>query len=187
MAHPFAVVAFASPASLAIVSATEPDPAAEAIAASHEWLGMVDAGQYGQSWDEAAALFKQHISKSQWERAVGEVRKQTGALKTRKLESAQPAHQLPGVPDGDYVSSSIARRLLRPRLQPKQSRRCAMRMATGALRPIASGENAPEDGWNDTFGHPVGDKVLIQLSRSVPNLIRATDSWPAGATRNSSH
>jgi diguanylate cyclase (GGDEF)-like protein len=28
---------------------------------------------------------------------------------------------------------------------------------------------------NDTFGHPVGDKVLIQLSRFVPNLIRSTD------------
>ena len=31
------------------------------------------------------------------------MRKQTGALNTRELESAQPAHQLPGVPDGDYV------------------------------------------------------------------------------------
>ena len=103
MTHPFAVVAFASLASLATVSAAEPDPTAEAIAASREWLGVVDGGQYGQSWNEAAALFKQHISKSQWERAVGDVRKQTGALKTRELESAQPVHQVPGVPDGDYV------------------------------------------------------------------------------------
>jgi hypothetical protein len=103
MRHPIAVVAFASLASLATVSAAEPDPTAEAIAASREWLSVVDTGQYGQSWDEAAALFKQHISKSQWERAVGDVRKQTGALKTRELESAQPAHQLPGVPDGGYV------------------------------------------------------------------------------------
>lgn len=103
MTRPFAVVAFASLASLATVSAADPDPTAEAIAASREWLSVVDAGQYGQSWDEAAALFKQHISKSQWERAVGDVRKQTGALKTREFESAQSAHQLPGVPDGDYV------------------------------------------------------------------------------------
>jgi diguanylate cyclase (GGDEF)-like protein len=28
---------------------------------------------------------------------------------------------------------------------------------------------------NDTHGHPVGDKVLIQLSRFVPNLIRSND------------
>jgi len=103
MTPPLTVVAFASLASLATVSAADPDPTAEAIAASREWLSVVDAGQYGQSWDEAAALFKQHISKSQWERAVSDVRKQTGALKTRELESAQPAHQLPEVPDGDYV------------------------------------------------------------------------------------
>jgi hypothetical protein len=103
MKRAFAVVVFASLASLATVSAADPDPTAEATTASREWLSVVDAGQYGQSWDEAAALFKQHISKSQWERAVGDVRKQTGALKTRELESAQPAHQLPGGPDGDYV------------------------------------------------------------------------------------
>jgi diguanylate cyclase (GGDEF)-like protein len=28
---------------------------------------------------------------------------------------------------------------------------------------------------NDTYGHPVGDQVLIQLARFVPNLIRSTD------------
>lgn len=103
MKHPLAVVALASLASFATVGAADSDPAADAVAASRAWLSVVDAGQYGQSWDEAAALFKDHITKSQWERAVGDVRKQTGAVKTRELESAKPAHQLPGVPDGDYV------------------------------------------------------------------------------------
>ncbi|HEY2419451.1 MAG TPA: diguanylate cyclase [Steroidobacteraceae bacterium] len=28
---------------------------------------------------------------------------------------------------------------------------------------------------NDSYGHPIGDQVLIQLSRFVPNLIRSTD------------
>jgi diguanylate cyclase (GGDEF)-like protein len=28
---------------------------------------------------------------------------------------------------------------------------------------------------NDSFGHPAGDKVLVQLSRFVPNLIRSSD------------
>jgi hypothetical protein len=103
MRRPFVVVALASFALLARVGAADPDPTAEATAASREWLSVVDAGQYAQSWDEAAALFKHNIAKTQWERAVGDVRKQTGALKTRELESAQPAHRLPGVPDGDYV------------------------------------------------------------------------------------
>jgi hypothetical protein len=103
MKHAFAVVAFALLASLATVGAADPDPTAEATAAAREWLSVVDAGHYGQSWDEAAALFRQRISKSQWERAVGDVRKHTGALTTRELESAQAAQHLPGVADGDYV------------------------------------------------------------------------------------
>jgi len=100
MKRAFAVVVLAS---LATVGAADSDPEAEATAAAREWLSVVDASQYGQSWDEAAALFKQNITKSQWERAVGAVREQLGALKTRELESAEPAHKLPGVPDGDYV------------------------------------------------------------------------------------
>ena len=99
----FAAAAFASIALHVTAGAADSDPIAEATATSREWLSVVDAGQYGQSWDESAALFKDHITKSQWERAVGDVRKQTGALKTREIESAQAAHQLPGVPDGDYV------------------------------------------------------------------------------------
>src|SRR4051812_42720083 len=81
MKHAFAIVALASLASLATVGAADSDPTAEATAASREWLSVVDAGQYGQSWEEAAALFKHNITKSQWELAVGDVRKQTGALK----------------------------------------------------------------------------------------------------------
>jgi hypothetical protein len=103
MKHAFAVVAFALLASLAKVGAADPDPTAEATAAAREWLSAVDAGQYGQSWDEAAVIFKQRLTKTQWERAVGDVRKQIGALKTREVESTRPAHHLPGVPDGDYV------------------------------------------------------------------------------------
>ncbi len=103
MKRALAVIALTSLAFAATVTSADSDPTAEAVAASREWLSVVDSGQYGSSWDDAAALFKQHISKAQWERAVGDVRKQTGAPKTRELESAKPAHQLPGVPDGDYV------------------------------------------------------------------------------------
>src|SRR6185312_5867923 len=103
MKRALAVIALASLASFATAGAADSDATAEATAAAREWLSVVDAGQYGQSWDEASAFFKQHVSKSNWERAVGDVRRQTGAMKTRELESAQPAHQLPGVPDGDYV------------------------------------------------------------------------------------
>ena len=89
---------------LSMAAARASDPAtADATAASGAWLAVVDAGDYAKSWDEAAALFKERVKKASWEKSVGDVRDQTGAMKTRELESAKRAHELPGVPDGDYV------------------------------------------------------------------------------------
>ena len=89
--------------SIAAVRAADTSATEQATAAARDWLTVIDAGEYGKSWDEAAAVLKQNITKAQWERAAGTVRKQTGALKSRELQSAQPAHELPGVPAGDYV------------------------------------------------------------------------------------
>jgi hypothetical protein len=95
---PFALASILSLATVHADTGTD-----EAKAASQAWLVVVDAGQYGKTWDEAAALFKQRVKKAEWEKAVGSVRDQVGAMKSRELESAQPEHKLPGVPDGDYV------------------------------------------------------------------------------------
>lgn len=146
MKRAFAVVALASLASLATVGAADSDPTAEATAASRAWLSVVDAGQYGRSWDKAAALFKQHISKSQWERAVGDVRKQTGARRLANSNPRSPHINCPAFPMATSSSSSIALRLQRPRPRPKRLRQCAMRMATGASLATASSETAPEGG-----------------------------------------
>jgi hypothetical protein len=97
------IFALASLTSIAAVRAADTSATAQATAASSEWLAVIDAGEYGKSWDAAAAVLRQNITKPQWERAAGAVRKQTGALKSRELQSAQPAHELPGVPAGDYV------------------------------------------------------------------------------------
>lgn len=88
---------------LALATAHADTGTDEAKAASQAWLAVVDTGDYGKSWDEAAALFRQRVTKAEWEKAVGKVRDETGAMKTRELESTQPEHKLPGVPDGDYV------------------------------------------------------------------------------------
>lgn len=97
----FMLFALASLLSLAAVHAdTGTD---DAKSAAQAWLAVVDAGDYAKSWDEAAALFKQRVKKAEWEAAVGKVRGQTGAMKSREVESAEPKHKLPGVPDGDYI------------------------------------------------------------------------------------
>lgn len=97
------IFALISLTSIAAAPADDTSATAEATAAARDWLTVVDAGDYGKSWDEAAAVLRKNITKAQWERAAGAVRGQTGALKSRELESAQPAHDLPGVPAGDYV------------------------------------------------------------------------------------
>jgi hypothetical protein len=80
-----------------------PDPketAASAAAAS--WLALVDAGKYGDSWKEAASLFKAQLSQQQWDDALTKVRKPQGDLVSRKPKSATHKTSLPGAPDGDY-------------------------------------------------------------------------------------
>jgi hypothetical protein len=75
----------------------------DARVAAEQWLALVDAGRYGDSWKEAAALFKGAIDAAGWEAAAKGVRAPLGAMKTRAIKSAQAANSLPGAPDGEYV------------------------------------------------------------------------------------
>lgn len=74
-----------------------------AEAAAGPWLGMVDAGNYGGSWDAAAALFRKALTRAQWEESLRKVRAPLGKVSSRKLRSAQYATSLPGAPAGEYV------------------------------------------------------------------------------------
>ncbi len=76
---------------------------AAAIESARTWLALVDGGNYGQNWDEAAALFKSAVTKTGWEEAVRAVRTPLGKLNSRKLRSQQYATSLPGAPNGEYV------------------------------------------------------------------------------------
>lgn len=82
-------------------SADAPEDAAESAAES--WLDLVDAGQYGESWEQAAALFKNAVSREQWEQAAKGVRGPLGELVSRKISSRKYTEELPGAPDGKYV------------------------------------------------------------------------------------
>ena len=80
-------------------------PSAEpaASAAAERWLGLVDSGNYAESWKQAASLFRAKITADQWERAVRSAREPLGRLVSRRLVSSQFTRTLPGAPDGDYV------------------------------------------------------------------------------------
>ncbi len=78
-----------------------PEDAAQAAAES--WLKLVDAGQFGESWDGAAAVFRGAVAREQWVQAASGARGPLGGLVSRKISSRQYTEQLPGAPDGRYV------------------------------------------------------------------------------------
>ena len=85
----------------ALVAQAKPEQLAQQSADA--WLALVDSGKYANSWDEAAQLFKQAVSKAQWQSALQSTRDLLGKLLSRKVKSATYAKTLPGAPDGEYV------------------------------------------------------------------------------------
>ena len=81
------------------------DDSAEKAAASaaQSWLGQIDAGSYGQSWNDASVYFQGAVTEKGWIDALNGSRKSLGKLLSRKLGKAQNVKSLPGAPDGSYV------------------------------------------------------------------------------------
>jgi hypothetical protein len=67
------------------------------------WLALADAGKYADTWDEAAELFKNAISKENWIKAMKSVRAPLGDVQARKFRNATYTKTLPGAPPGEYV------------------------------------------------------------------------------------
>lgn len=74
-----------------------------ATVAAAKWLKLVDTEKYPESWEQAAPLFKEAISKSKWLEAMDTTRKFFGKNISRKVKSRRYHTELPGVPDGKYV------------------------------------------------------------------------------------
>ena len=71
--------------------------------AARGWLAAVDSGRYGDSWEDAAELFKQTIPKLRWETTVQSVREPLGIVTSRKVRAMNYTRVLPGAPEGEYV------------------------------------------------------------------------------------
>jgi Protein of unknown function (DUF4019) len=83
--------------------AQDSDKVASAQSAAKSWLALTDAGQYSQSWEQAAGLFQALVSKPNWQSALEGARSPLGSLKSREVKSATFRRSLPGAPDGEYV------------------------------------------------------------------------------------
>jgi len=100
MRNPFACLVL--PVLLGLPAGAQAAPRA-AQDAAEAWLQLTDSGQYGASWDMAAAPFKAAMARSAWENALRSVRPPLGVAQSRQLKSATFTRTLPGVPDGEYV------------------------------------------------------------------------------------
>jgi hypothetical protein len=83
-------------------------PQAAATRQATEWLALVDRGEYGASWDAAAAYFRGAVTREAWTKAAAGARAPLGAVLSRKVKSAKLTTTLPGAPDGNYVVIQFA-------------------------------------------------------------------------------
>jgi hypothetical protein len=79
----------------------KPEQAAQK--AAERWLALIDAGKYGESWEQAAEYFQSAVTKDAWKEQVSAVRDKMGKLRSRTLKSAQYSEHLPNAPVGKYV------------------------------------------------------------------------------------
>jgi hypothetical protein len=84
------------------------------VAGAKAWAGLVDRGQYAQSWSEAGSLFRSQISSAAWARMAAGVRGPLGPVVSRTLSSVRRSTSMPGAPDGRYArvqfSTAFARK-----------------------------------------------------------------------------
>ena len=80
------------------------ESATEAAQTSTEaWLSLVDSQSYAASWDAAAGLFKNAVTREEWQATAQAAREPLGQVQSRTLQSATSSTTLPGAPDGEYV------------------------------------------------------------------------------------
>jgi hypothetical protein len=68
-----------------------------------DFLQLVDAKKYGESWDIASDFLKQSVSRAEWINQLVKVRDTIGQLALRTFKSAVPQTNPPGAPPGEYM------------------------------------------------------------------------------------
>ncbi len=84
-------------------AAQESEKERAAVAAAQKWLSLVDAGRYGQSWEQAAGYFRNAVTQASWEQSLRAVRGPLGKLISRAVKNSIYQTSLPGAPDSQYV------------------------------------------------------------------------------------
>ena len=89
-------------AGLLACSAAAQDDYASLIA--REWLEIVDAGYYMQSYQLSDDAFKAVLSAPQWEDALTKIRLPLGEVVWRSEIEQKKLESVPGWPNGEYIT-----------------------------------------------------------------------------------
>ncbi|MFB0610824.1 helix-turn-helix domain-containing protein [Aurantiacibacter poecillastricola] len=109
----FAMLAF-SPANPVAEAPAQSAPAvtsaedARAEEAARDFLSLVDAQRWEESWEQASPLFQSQVTVEQWAESVTSARGLMGEFVSRELATIQQAENLPGMPTGDYVVTQFS-------------------------------------------------------------------------------
>ncbi|MDE0221175.1 MAG: DUF4019 domain-containing protein [Spirochaetaceae bacterium] len=74
----------------------------DAAAAAHEWLALLDSGDYQACWEGGSALLRGAVSPGQLAKSLRSALEPMGAPQSRSLDGADYHETLPGAPDGRY-------------------------------------------------------------------------------------
>ncbi|EMG36173.1 Protein of unknown function (DUF4019) [Desulfocurvibacter africanus PCS] len=73
--------------------AARPGVPADALDAAMDWLVLLDAGKYAESWTLAGRDFRQGLGKAEWTRRMAAARSELGANTSRKPIDARDARE----------------------------------------------------------------------------------------------
>jgi len=77
-------------------------PATDGRDAAMKWLGLVDAGHYGKSWDLAASPLQSSVTRAGWVLGMNSARRFYGKVLSRKFMNTTYAANPPGFAPGEY-------------------------------------------------------------------------------------
>lgn len=101
---------------------------------SLNWLHMIDAGQYDDSWAHSSSLLRQQKTPDQWQSRLQRLREAYGNFSMRGLAGISFSKSLTGFPDGRYATVRFQSSFFKQR---DASETVSLRFEDGQWRPIA--------------------------------------------------
>lgn len=87
----------------ATAAQTQEEEKVEARTAAREWLALLDAQEYDETWKAAGALLKAAVSQEEWSAKLSVTLGPLGKVESRAVRSTEYSTTMPGAPDGEYV------------------------------------------------------------------------------------